>query len=154
MAADGLVPCTPSSLAAMVWTVWDYKNPPHLDVVDRYLQWIVLSPMSRRYAFTTSKCCGFFVSFMDKKHISTQKHCNNQCVAVVAHRPNPNKEVARTCMCPYGDANVVPNSVCHLPRLHSYQYKIYQSQLYRCWCMKCWCHEYFVACICTPINLD
>ena len=64
----------------------EYKNPLHLDVIDRYLRRMgdktipdeVLSNLESLYPawvvgidLPQSRCCGLFVSFIDEKHIWT-----------------------------------------------------------------------------------
>ena len=50
-------------------------------------------------------CCGFFVSFIDDFNI---EHRDSQRVTVELSYPTyPNKEGARSCTCPYGEAQDV-----------------------------------------------
>ena len=99
-----LVAWVAKSSAIMNLIGQDYKNPLHLDVVDWSL---------RR-----------FIPHESQKNISTKKHCDNS-VSQLPHHPHPKMEVTWSCTWTYGKAKdffVVPNSVCHLPRLQSFQY--------------------------------
>ena len=56
--------------------VKDYKNPLHLDVLDQYQPGMgdksipdEAPPLVPGIDLPQSRCCGFFVSFIDKKHI-------------------------------------------------------------------------------------
>ena len=120
----------------------DYKNPLHLDVVDRYLRRM----RTKRIPDEAPPSLGSFdpphesqvsiyhnqdvVDSLSRSSIrSTFKHKNTAIIGVsqLSRRPHPNKEVVRSCTCPYGDTKdvfVVPNSVCHLRRFPSYQYNI------------------------------
>ena len=65
-----------------------------------------------------------------------------------------NTEVAWSCTCPYSNAKdgfvVVPNGICHLPRLRSYQYEnisvtIVQVSMYDIMVSLIFCCMYFYA---------
>ena len=111
---------------------WDYKNPLHLDVVDRYLRRMgdkkipdeappslesLYPPFVAGIDLPQSRCCGFFVSFTNNyklKCILRLKH-RTSALRRLSHRRHPNKEVALNCMRRYGDGVTV---ICNPLRLN------------------------------------
>ena len=72
--------------------MWDYKNPLHLDVVYQYLRLMgdkmipdevppslesFYPPWIAGIDLPHPRCCGFFVSFIENKHIFNIKHSDN-----------------------------------------------------------------------------
>ena len=81
MPAGALAPCAARISITTMSTIWDYKNPLHLDVVDRYLRRMgdktipgeappslesFYPPWVAGIDLPQSRCCGFFVSFTNK----------------------------------------------------------------------------------------
>ena len=152
------------------------EAPPNLESFDPLRVAGIDLPQSKRFQARLRRVWNRFIPFESQVSIyhnqgvvdslsrslikSIFQHQNTAIISVsqLSHRSNSGKEVARSCTCPYCDAEdgyfAIPNSECHLPRLQYYQYITYQSQLYMHRCTTYMCHEYFVACIYMPINLD
>ena len=104
--------------------VGDYKNPLHLDVVDRYLRRMgdktipdeappslksFYPPWVAGIDLPQSRWCGFLVSFTNKHKLKCILRLNTGTSAFgrLSHRRHPNKEVALNCMRRYGDGVTV-----------------------------------------------
>ena len=152
--------------------VKDYKNPLHLDVVDRYLRRMgdkaipdeappslesFYPPWVAGIDLPQSRCCGFFVSFTIKVYfkVKTQGHrCFVDCLTVVIHIRKW-RLIACVVMVTPWRLFAMQNNKCHQLRLKPYSYiQKYQTQLCICRSTTSVCQEFCVVCVYMHINSD
>ena len=142
----------------------DYKNPLHLDVVDRYLRRMgdktipdeappslesFYPPWVAGIDLPQSRCCGFFVSFTIKVYfkVKTQEHrCFVGCLTVVIHIRKW-RLIACVVMVTSWRLFAMQNNECHQLRLKPYSYiQKYQTQL--CICRSTTSVSGILCCVC------
>ena len=142
----------------------DYKNPLHLDVVDRYLRRMgdktipdeappslesFYLPWVAGIDLPQSRCCGFFVSFTIKVYfkVKTQGHrCFVGCLTVVIHIRKW-RLIACVVMVTSWRLFAMQNNECHQLRLKAYSYiQKYQTQL--CICRSTTSVSGILCCVC------
>ena len=103
------------SPAAILLIMWDYKHPLYFDVKDWYLQQMGISQFQMRphwvcnhFIPQESQVSGLILGLRPANERRRYK-------VTLSHCSHPNKEVARSCMCPYGDRKdgyIKHNSTC------------------------------------------
>ena len=113
---------------------WDYKNPLHLDVVDRYLDdrgikrfltKLFYPPWVEGIDLPQSRGCGFFVSLTNKKEcfkVKTQQHLPLMGCFTITIQIRKWGLVAHIEMVMPWWLFGMQNNVCHPVRLISHQY--------------------------------
>ena len=143
---------------SLVWNRF-ITHSPQVSIYHIKVWWILIIPHESQVWIYHNQCVvDFCLVHLWKGHFKIKTAIIS--VSQLSHRPRLNKDVARSCTCPYGDAKDVlffefPNSVCHLPWLQSYQYNngsiiIVQVSMYdisMSWILRC-------MYLYIPTNLD
>ena len=154
---------------------WDYKNPIHLDVVDRYLRrmgdkrfqtrlrrvWNRCIPMSSRYRSTKIKelwiRCLVHQETQIKVYfkVKIQKHRRFVGFLIVIIQIRNWRLIACVITMTSRRLFVMRNKASHPLRLKPYRYILkYQMQLYICRSMTYLCQGFFIVCVYMDKNPD
>ena len=161
--------CTLWHFSSALWDLWDYENPLHLDVVDRYLRRMgdktipdEAPPSLESFIPHESQESIYHnqgvVDSLSRSSINMNKEQEHRrfigCLIVVIHIRKW-RLTACVVMVTSWRLFVMRNKACHPFRLKPYRYiQKYQTHLYICRSMTSLCQGFFVVCVYMYINPD